>query len=252
MKPLDAKFLSRATSLTAFNLTAADFVKNDYKREIQTLYQLHMFFSFNPSKALRPGQLTKTSYNKLVKELKVDNKDQYDKLHNLSLKGIGPAEAVLFLLTRDGHLLGGRSAGADFADGAVKYEVKAVEWKSKTAKDYMSNFRLGGNINGMAQLEADVQKAMFSRGYVNNPSAAEIKGSLFQQFEKDDPVAYNALEERYQKLATGYFSGHQTIFIQNDSSQPDFGEIIVIKNIKEKDIKMERYTSRSIKPLVKA
>lgn len=249
MISLDTTFIKRATRVTSFNLTSADFTKNDYKREIQSLYQQYMFGSFDPDMALDKIDILK--YNKLVKLLKSDSKDQYEKLHNLSLRGVGPGEAVLFLLTKEGHLGGGSSAGVDLVVGTTKYEVKAVKWKSKATKDYVSDFKLGGNIQGMTQLESEIQKDMFARGYTNSPGAAEIKGSLFQQFEKDDKAAYKVFEARYQKLAKEYFSGHETIFIQTESNQPDFGEIITIKRVKEEDIKMERYTSRSIKPLVR-
>jgi hypothetical protein len=246
---MDTAFIKRATRITSFNLTAADFQTNRYKKEIQSLYQQHMFPSFSPDMALK--SLNMRQYNNLVGQLKSDDKIQYEKLHNLSLKGVGPAEAVLFLLTQEGHLGGGSSAGVDLIVGSKKYEVKAVKWKSKSTKDTVSDFKLGGNIPGMTQLESEIQRAFFDAGYTKLPGTPEIKGSLFQQFEKENPDVYRGFEKRYQKLAQSYFSGHETIFIQTEANQADFGEIIAIKKVKPEDIKMERYTSRSIKPLIK-
>jgi hypothetical protein len=248
---LDTDFMRRAARVTSFNLTSADFNTSKYKREIQSLYQQYIFKSLDPEKTL--DNLDINEYNKLVRTLKNEDRMQYEKLHNLPLRGIGPAEAVLFLLTKypNGNLGGGSSAGVDFVMGTKKYEVKAAKWKSKTAKDYVADFRLGGNIQGMTQLESEIQKAFYSYGYTNNSGAPEIKGSLFQQFEKEHPKEYAAFEKRYQDLAKNYFSDHEVIFIQTEANQTDFGEIIAIKKVKAEDIKMERYTSRSIKPLIK-
>tara|TARA_R110000868_G_scaffold59874_3_gene183569 strand:+ start:86 stop:856 length:771 start_codon:yes stop_codon:yes gene_type:complete len=246
---LDNNFIKRATRVTAFNLNAADFTTSKYKKEIQHLYRQHMFGSFNPDDTLRT--LDKRKYNQLIQVLKNDDKEQYDKLHNLQLKGVGPGEAVLYLLTRDGHLGGGSSAGVDLLVGSNKYEVKAVKWKSKVTKDYVSDFKLGGNIPGMTQLEADIQRAFYEMKFTATLGTPEIKGSLFIKFEKENPDDYAVLEKRYQNLAKAYFGSHDTVFIQTESNQPDFGEIISIQRVQGSDIKMERYTSRSIKPIIK-
>ena len=246
---MDDNFIKRATRVTSFNLNSADFTTTKYKSEIQYLYREHMFSSFNPDDSLKT--LDKHEYNRLVDILKNDDKEQYEKLHNLQLKGVGPGEAVLYLLTKDGHLGGGSSAGIDLVVGSSKYEVKAVKWKSKAKKDYVADFKLGGNIPGMTQLEADLQRSFYEMGYTSTPGAPEIKGSLFALFKKENPDAYNDLEKRYQNLAQSYFGSHDTVFIQTESNQPDFGEIISIQRVQGSDIEMERYTSRSLKPIVK-
>ena len=249
MIKLDNEFIKRLTSVTSFNLRPSDFTSNKYKNEIQYLFQQHKFGSFDPKMSL--GFMDKNKYNKLVNLLKADDKKEYEQLHNIKMSGVGPAEVVLFLLTKDGYIGGGSSTGADLLINSKKYEVKAVKWKSKSKKDTVYDFKLGGNIPGMPQLEVDLQRAFFDAGltsYVNTP---EIKESLFKKFKEDNAEMYLSLEKRYQKLARGYFSQHETIFIQTESNQPDFGEIISIKSVQEEDITMERYTSRSIKPLVR-
>ena len=228
---LNNDFIKRATKVTSFNLTAADFQSLKYKLEIQTLYQQHMFGSFDPRNAL--SRLDKNQYNKLVRQLKRDDKSQYEKLHNLPLKGVGPAEAVFFLLTKNGHLGGGSSAGVDLIMGSSKYELKAVKWKSKATKDYVADFKLGGNIPGMTTLEADLQLACFENGITTIKGAPEISGSKMDELKKKDPTRYESIRSRYQQLAYNhYFKSHEVVFVQTESSQQDFGEIIAIKTVK--------------------
>lgn len=247
---LDNDFIKRATRVTSFNLTSADLRTLKYKREIQTLYQQHMFGSFDPDMAL--NRLDKDAYNKLVRMLKKDDRGQYEKLHNLSLKGVGPSEAVFFLLTSNGHLGGGSSAGVDLVMGAYKYELKAVKWKNKASKDYVADFKLGGNIPGMTTVESDLQLACYENGITPVRGAPEISGSKMDALKEANPERYEGIRKRYQELAYNYyFKSHEVVFIQTETNQPDFGEIIAIKNVKPNEVEMERYTSRSIKPLVK-
>lgn len=247
-KKFDQTFIKRATKVTSFNLTSDDFTSLSYKREIQYLYAQHMFGSFDPDKALR--SLSKAGYNKLISQLKADDKSQYSKLHFLPLKGVGPAEAALYLLTQRAHLGGGSSAGVDLVEGSKKYEVKAVKWKNKGTKDYVSDFKLGGNIPGMSQLEVDIQTLAYDLK-LKPKGSPEISGSIFAKMQDMAPTEYNKLEKRYQKLAGSYFKGHDVVFVQNEANQQDFGEIISIQKVNPSDIKMERFTSKSLKPLVK-
>jgi hypothetical protein len=246
---LDEGFIKRAKKITSFNLTSSDFSSTKYKLEIQHLYKNHMFDKFDPSMAL--DELEPNLYNDLVRVLRSEDKIQYEKLHNLPLKGIGPGEAALYLLTKNGYLGGGSSAGVDLIVGEKKYEVKAVKWKSKVKKDYVSDFKLGGGIAGMAQLEAEVQSSFYEYGYTKLSGTPEIKGSLFEKFANEHPDVYTGFETRYRELSKSYFSEHDVVFIQTESNQPDFGEILSIKKVVGSDIKMERYTSRTIKPLVR-
>lgn len=248
MKNLDSEFIKRATKVTSFNLTSNDFTSLKHKLEIQTLYSQYMFPSFKPEMAL--DRIDKSEYNKLVELLKKDDKSQYEKLHNLSLKGVGPGEAVMYLLSKKGHLGGGSSAGIDLINGSDKYEVKAAKWKSKATKDAVSDFKLGGGLVGMTEIESDLQELAHRLG-LRPKGAAEISGSIFSKMKEMDPKQYNDIEKRYQKLAGKYFGNHDTIFLQTEKNQSDFGHILVIKKVKPEDIMMERFTSKSIKPIVK-
>lgn len=246
--------MSRAAKLSGFNLLPSDLTSLRYKAEIQALYRSHIFRQFNPEdcvKSLR-SEADVNRYNKLVRALKKEDFTQYTKLHNLPMSGIGPAEVVLFLLTTNGHLGGGSSAGVDLVMGSDKFEVKAVKWKSKAKRDYVSDFRLGGNIPGMTQLEADMQLAFFDMGITPSKGTVEISGSKFKEMQKQDPDTYDQFQDRYRDLAYKYyFKSRKVIFIITDKTDTKFGEIVAFKEVKRDDIEMERYTSRSIKPLVK-
>ena len=248
MKGLDQSFIKRATRVTSFNLTSNDFTSLKHKLEIQTLYQQHMFPSFSPEKAL--GTITVSGYNRLVSMLKSDDSSQYEKLHNLALKGVGPGEAVMYLLTKKGHLGGGSSAGVDLVNGGSKYEVKAAKWKSKSAKDAVSDFKLGGGLVGMTQVETALQDLAYELG-LKPRGAAEISGKIMAEMKQKAPNKYNEIEKSYQQLAGRYFGNHDTIFLQTERNQSDFGEILAIKKVLPSDITMERFTSKSIKPIVK-
>ena len=248
MNHLDNAFINRATRLTSFNLKSSDFTSTKYKLEIQTLYHQHMFPSFDPSMAL--DSITAAWYNVLVRLLKSDSALQYRKLHNLKMSGIGPGEIVMYLLTKNGYLRGGSGPGVDLVDGSSKYEVKAAKWKSKLKKDSVSDFKLGGGLVGMTQIETDIQDLAFELG-LKPKGSVEISGKVFEEMSKQKPDKYKEIESKYQQLAGKYFGNHDTIFLQTEKNQPDFGEILAIKEVKPSDITMERFTSKSIKPIVK-
>ena len=246
---LDQTFMKRAASVTSFNLTANDFTSLKYKKEIQTLYSQYMFPSFDPSMAMKKMDIAR--YNYLIYMLKRDSKEQYEKLHNLPLRGVGPGEAAMFLLIKDAHLGGGSSAGVDLVVGSKKYEIKAAKWRFKSSKDSVYDFKLGGNITGMTKVISDLQELAYELKLVSEKNASTIPGSVINQIEKADPKRFDLILKQYQKLASSYFGDHETIFIQTESNQKDFGEILAIKKVKPEDITIERYTSNVIKPVVK-
>ena len=241
MKDLDSKFMNRAAKVTAFNLMSSDFTDTRYKLEIQTLYAQHMFPSFNPNKAL--SSINVDGYNRLVNQLKQDSKEQFEKLHGLPLKGVGPGEAALYLLTKNGHLGGGSSAGVDLFDGSTKYEVKAVQVNQ--AGNYAYNFRLGGTV---PLSDIILQFYELARKHNQPASKSEIKKSTLEYLEKKDPAAFKQINDQYAKLAYDYFKNHKTIFIQNKG--PRMGMIEAIKFVRKEDIKAEVVTAGTIKPMV--
>ena len=249
MNHLDNAFINRATRLTSFNLKSSDFTSTKYKLEIQTLYQQHMFPSFDPSMAL--DSITAAEYNGLVGRLKSDSALQYRKLHNLKMSGIGPGEIVMYLLTKKGYLRGGSGPGVDLYDGPNNsYEIKAAKWKSKTTdRNSVFDFKLGGNLSGMSDIVVSLQTLAKDLNLTTIKGVSSIPESMMKNMKENDK--YKEIEGRYQKLALKYFSGHNTIFLQTERNQQDFGEILAIKKVEAKDITMERYTSNVIKPIVK-
>ena len=249
MNHLDNAFINRATRLTSFNLKSSDFTSTKYKLEIQTLYQQHMFPSFDPSMAL--DSITAAEYNGLVGRLKSDSALQYRKLHNLKMSGIGPGEIVMYLLTKKGYLRGGSGPGVDLYDGPNNsYEIKAAKWKSKTTdRNSVFDFKLGGNLSGMSDIVVSLQTLANELDLTGIRGVSSIPESMMKNMKENDK--YKEIEGRYQKLALKYFGGHRTIFLQTESNQKDFGEILAIKDVKAEDITMERYTSNVIKPIVK-
>ena len=188
----------------------------------------------------------------MVRILKKDNKAQFEKLHNLPLKGVGPSEAVFFLLTKDGKIGGGSSAGVDLIIGTTKYEIKAGKWASKATKDYIGDFKLGGSVPGLARLIADLQELAYTSGATAMKNDPSISKSKMEQIKSKMPNEYEDIRKRYKKMAYDYyFAGHEVIFVQNESNQPDFGEIISIQKVVQADIEMERLTGGTIKPLIK-
>ena len=248
MNHLDNAFINRATRLTSFNLKSSDFTSITYKLEIQTLYHQHMFPSFHPSMAL--DSITAAEYNGLVGRLKSDSALQYRKLHNLKMSGIGPGEIVMYLLTKKGYLRGGSGPGVDLFDGPNNsYEIKAAKWKSKTDRNSVFDFKLGGNLSGMSDIVVSLQTLAKDLNLTTIKGVSSIPESMMKNMKENDK--YKEIEGRYQELALKYFSGHSTIFLQTERNQQDFGEILAIKKVEAKDITMERYTSNVIKPIVK-
>ena len=251
MNHLDNAFINRATRLTSFNLKSSDFTSITYKLEIQTLYHQHMFPSFDPSMAL--DSITAAEYNGLVGRLKSDSALQYRKLHNLKMSGIGPGEIVMYLLTKKGYLRGGSGPGVDLYDGPNNsYEIKAAKWKSKTTdRNSVFDFKLGGNLSGMSDIVVSLQTLANELDLTGIRGVSSIPESMMKKMKEKDKSSYGSIESRYQELALKYFSGHNTIFLQTERNQQDFGEILAIKKVEAKDITMERYTSNVIKPIVK-
>lgn len=247
---IDTDFMKRATKITSFNLISSDFTSLKYKEEIQTLYRQHMFGTLDLDKDTISGVVNVNKFNNTVRKLKKEDAYQFEKLHMLNIKGVGPGEATLFLLSKDGHLGGGSSAGVDFVIGSNKYEVKAVNWLNVQQKE-VNNFKLGGNISGMVPLMRNIQELAYNLKVVPSKGVTEISTSKIDVMKKQAPGLWEQYEETYQKLAGSYFKNHEVIFIQNQPKKADFGEIIAMKKVNPKDIRIERLTSGVIKPIVK-
>lgn len=237
---MNRDFIVNATKVTSFNLTAADFTTLKHKEEIQYLFGLYFFPNFDLKQTL--DSVDRTRLNNLIAKLKSESKEMFGKLHNYSLKGVGPGEATLYFLLNHGHLGGGSSKGIDLVDRSGKYEVKAV----KVANGLASDFKLGGTVPlSEIMTEIDNLRVKLKLG----GSKTEISGKLTDQIRAKAPIEFGAIESKYAAAAAEYFKGHKVIFINNSPAY--LGFIEAIKEVKQSDISIERVTSGTVKPRIK-
>lgn len=236
---MDKDFIKRATRITSFNLKPSDFTDLRYKKEIQHLFHTYFFPKFDVNQTL--DSVDQSRLNTLINKLKAEDRDMFSKLHNYNLKGVGPGEATLYFLLNYAHLGGGSSAGVDLVDRSGKYEVKAVKVSGGVASD----FKLGGTVP-LSEIMTDLNNLRERLKLAG--SKTEISGRLTDEMRTKAPKEFKLIEERYAKLAYEYFKGHKVIFINNGNN---LGYIEAIKEVKERDITIERVTSGTVKPRVK-
>lgn len=260
---LDAAFLKRAQKVTSFNLRAADFESTQYKAEIQHLFRTHLFPDFDLSQTMT-GPPNVAQLNKLIDILKRQNFGNYNKLHFYNLKGVGPGEATLYFLLDDARLGGGGSAGVDLVVGSKQYEVKASLYSAADSTVY--GFKLGGTaalgkmVNELVRLKNEL--GLKSAGKGQN----EVGPKNLEAIQKAYPNEYRKLENEYARTAGQYFGKTPVIFINNNASvklDPDdpvekvrllsnaAGNVLAIKSVNTKDIKIQTVTQGTIKPRVK-
>jgi hypothetical protein len=250
---LDAEFLKRAQRVTSFNLSGDDFTSLKYKAEIQHLFHIHFFPGFDLDKTIK-GRPTPAAINALVKELKRENRSNFNALHAYNLKGVGPSEATLFFLIDDAHLGGGASAGVDLVVGSNNYEVKAGDYSAAQGeqKKFFKNFKLGGTVpldrivsKAFQLRDADSKiKAMATER--NGVSSKQIKAiladtALGPQWKKE-------VEAPYQKLAHGYLAKNDLICMINKTPAAQKGECLFIGKPTLSQVHLDVVTQGTIKP----
>lgn len=243
MADLDMVFINNALKVSAFNISPTEFTNTKYKKEIQYLFNIHFFPKFDITKTIDVIDMGKL--NTLITTLKSQNLENFKKLHNYSLKGIGPGEVTLYFLINNAKLGGGGSAGLDLIVGSKGYEVKAV---SVSTDGMAYDFKLGGTI-ALDEIKTELNKLRIKldvRG-----SATEIAQNDLKSMKQKAPAEFNAIEQKFAKNAyDNYFSKHEVIFI-NNTKYAKIGEIVAIKKIKQNEIFLYHVTSGTIKPKVK-
>jgi hypothetical protein len=240
---MDKDFIHRATKVSSFNLYAADFQSVRHKKEIQHLFATYFFPKFDLNHTSTGVDISKL--NRSISDLKAyGQKENFDRIHNYNIKGIGPGEVTLYFLIDNAILGGGTSAGVDVMVGSSKYEVKAVQVnQQRQAYD----FKLGGTIP-MSDIISDLFALRKELKIAGAPN--EINGSSMDAMRKAAPERMMIIENKYKKVTyEHYFKNHHVIFINNSKTQK-VGNIEAIKQVKEKDITIERYTSNALKPRV--
>jgi len=249
LKDLDANFLSNAEKLVSFNLLTKEFESLKHKKEIQWIFKKHFFPDFDLKNTIE--NVDKNKLNKLITELKGMNPKEFNRLHSYNLKGVGPGEVTLYFLVNKAHLGGGSSAGVDVIDvGGKLYEIKAVNYSKGGAnnqpKPHVFHFKLGGTMD----FSAIVKKLIELKKQIGSTAkSSEIPTSDMKSIKEKFPTEYSKLEKEYSKIAyNNYFKHHDVIFMKNQTK--GIGNIIDIKAVKMSEIKMQTYTSNSLKPLI--
>jgi hypothetical protein len=260
---LDVNFLNRAQKVTSFNLKGTDFQSLQYKAEIQHLFQRHFFPKFDLNLTMK-GQPNLRKLNAAIDKLKKESFINYNRLHFYNLKGVGPAEATLFFLLDDAHLGGGGSAGVDLVCAGQKYEIKASLFSAKDRT--VSGFKLGGTAP-VGDMVSELVKYKKELGLVTKGKGEnEVNGTQMTAIQTAYPREYARLEAKYQKVAGRYFGNVPVIFVNNNSSDKidpedsaektrqlssNAGNVLAIKKITARDIRMQVATQGTIKPKIK-
>lgn len=250
IRKLDKDFLEGATKIVSFNLFTKHFESLKYKKEIQYLFNLHFFDSkLDLNKTLK--NIDKDKLNKLIEELKQINPVMFNKLHQYNAKGIGPGEITIYFLVNNAHLGGGSSAGVDVIDiGGKKYETKSVNYSAGGAnnesKPHVFHFKMGGTMD-FSSLVAELLDLKTKSG--GKSKGKEISTSDMKKIKDNFPKEYERIEKKYAEIAyKNYWRHHEVIFIRNTGKK--IGDIIDITKVKQNQIKMQTYTSNSLKPII--
>jgi len=249
---LNTEFLKRAQKVTSFNLQTKDFESLQYKAEIQHLFHMHFFPDFDLDNTIK-GDIKIDAANKLIKQLKSEDRTNFNKLHYYNLKGVGPGEATLYFLCDKAMLGGGASAGVDIIIAGKKYEVKAANYSKNT--NTLTGFKLGGTVplGDMVTkaVEMKNQMGLVTKGKGQN----EVNTSQIDAIRKKFPADWKKIEVQYGRAAAKYFGNTPVIFINNNGSggrlTTDGGEIVTIKKVGFDDIQIHTITQGTIKPRVK-
>ena len=262
-KELDQKFIDRALGQQYFDLKPKDFQSLKYKKEIQYIIAKNWFPKFDLTR-LKKGVNVK-HLNGIIKDLRSENRKNFEELFKYQKSGIGPGEVMIYFLIDDASVQGGASAGVDIVliDGQ-QYELKGANVSGD--KKYLYNFKLGGT-GGDAKL---IAKAVDLRDKLGLKSKGkgkqEVNATMQAAIAKAYPKEWAAIKKEYVDSAHKYFEGMKVIFFNNNKSSkkdPDTGKPVSIlgnssgdiatikKEIKKSDLLLHTITSGVIKPKIK-
>lgn len=244
MTKLDEEFLRRAERITSFNIDTKDFETLCYKKEIQSLFKKHFFPKFDLNTTLNSIELN--GLNRLIEELKKENTDMFHNLYSYNLRGTGPGEVMLYFLLNDAYLGGGSSSGADIIISKnKKYEVKCA---SISQDGFAMNFKLGGTVSLYEIMQELVDLAST---YGLSSSKTEIPKSVVDKLRIEYPYDFDTIENKFRAATASYFSDHEVIFLNHNTSVTKRGRVEKIMKVKSEFVYIERLTSGTIKPKVR-
>lgn len=261
-KELDQAFIDRVMAQTYFDLKPSDFKSLKYKKEIQYIIAKNWFPNFDVGR-LKPG-VDKKHLNGIIRDLRSENRKNFNELFGYTKSGIGPGEVMMYFLIDDAAVQGGSSAGVDIIlIGGKQYELKGANVSED--KKYLYNFKLGGTPP-VAHLIAKAVELKNKLGLESKGKGQqEVNQTQIEVIKRKYPREWKKIEDEYIDLAYQYFDKKNTIFFNNNKSKvkneegekenipgKSSGDIASIKtNFKKSDIILLNITSNTIKPKIK-
>ena len=243
VEDLDVEFLKRAEKVTALNLSISDFKSTKHKKEILFLFKKNFFPELDVSETSKDEEFSKDKFNSFVNKLSGPNLPMI--FNYLEGSGVGPGEVVTYLAF-DQCTLGGSNVSVDIHFPSKTYEMKAAT----LSQGYLSNFLMGGTFN-LNEVETKFFELARKADVFDKP--AEISKSKTETMRKLFPQEFKEIENKYAEICyKQYFSKHPIIFLgSKDSSNATKYKCIAVKEVKENEISIERYTAKTLKPLIK-
>lgn len=243
IEDLDIEFLKRAEKVSALNLSISDFKSTRHKKEILFLFKKNFFPEVDFSGISKDGEFSKEKFNSFVDKISGPNLPMI--FNYLEGAGVGPGEVVTYLAFEQ-CTLGGGNISADIHFPSKTYEMKAA----KLSEGYLSDFLMGGTFN-LNEVETKFFELARKAEVFDTP--ASISKSKTQKMKQMFPEEFKQIESKYAEICyKQYFSKHPIIFLgSKDSSNATKYKCIAVKEVKENEIYIERYTSKTLKPLIK-
>tara|TARA_A100001388_G_scaffold160324_1_gene119555 strand:+ start:543 stop:1415 length:873 start_codon:yes stop_codon:yes gene_type:complete len=259
---LNESFLKRASIQTSFNVEDADLTNLQYKKEMQYLYSLQFFGNefFVKNKPLTGNSVNVRAFNQLATKLKNANPSGYKNLVQFTGQYLGPGEVLLYVLHDKLYLAGGTTGGdasIDFSKnnavvGQNVYEVKGVKIR-KMSNEY-EGFSLGGTVP-MEKIIGRVLSLKEELGISQSTAKSDVTFKEIEEMHKQRPAEMQNLEKEFGELCRKhYFSKYKIMFMRaqkSDVNKPDYGHILDIKDVQANEVRMQTYTRKNMKVLVK-
>tara|TARA_B100000575_G_scaffold179702_1_gene144179 strand:+ start:656 stop:1474 length:819 start_codon:yes stop_codon:yes gene_type:complete len=258
---LDPVFIKRARIQTSFNVEDADLTSLKFKKEMQFLYDFQFFPGwFEKNTLLTGNNVNINAFNRLATKLKTANPSGYKNLVQFTGQYLGPGEVLLYVLHDNLKLAGGATGGdarIDFAKnnavvGQNVYEIKGALIR-KISNEYQG-FSLGGTVP-MEKIIGRVLSLKEELGISQSTAKSDVTFNEIEEMTRQRPDEMRNLQKEFGELARKYyFSKYKIMFMRaqkSDNNKPDYGHILDIKDVQANEVRMQTYTRKNMKVLVK-
>lgn len=256
MNDLKWDFVKNALKLKSFSLTSRDLQSLQYKKEIQFVVRTTWFPELDLDDTIKSTKFDKKLHNNLLSKLKTIDKTNAGNLIHYQMAGIGPGEFMFYFMYDNLTVGGGSSKGVDLKLGTDTAELKSI-MVSKTSRGFVpmgwiNGFFMGGAVDTSA-LANKIHKEMEVQGIPKGGSGSglEYSGSKLAELRKKAPAKYTQFEREFGQLAKTYFSKETVVFINNNSKDTTYGEILHVGPVDTRNVRMDVITQSKIKPMVK-